>query len=104
MNGAKVGAIILGTLTFLATAGGLSWFIGTLAFAPKAVAGELQTLKAIVEMQAESAEKRSKSIDRLTDSVSELVKKMGAREAVEADREMRRRRPERYPRERNEDW
>lgn len=77
MNGSGRLVAIVGIIIIsLSTAGGLSWFIGTLAFAPLAVAGELQTLKAIVEMQADSAEKRSKSIDRLTDSVNELTTQM----------------------------
>lgn len=87
----KTMQIVLGTLVALTTAGGLSWLIGILAFAPIAVAGDLKTLKAIVEMQvemqAERADEQSRSIDRLTGNVNELVKKMSAREAVEADRE-----------------
>lgn len=107
MNSLGKLVVIIGiALTSLSMAGGLSWFIGTLAFAPKAVAGELETLKAIVrmqvEMQAERADEQSRSIDRLTDNVNKLIKKMGAREAVEADREKRLRRPARYPRERFE--
>ncbi len=104
MNGVgKIVAIILGAVSIIATIFGLLWFIGTLAFAPIALAGELEKLKTIVEIQAETADKRAEATDRLTESVSDLVKKMSAREAVEADREKMRRRPARFPRE-GKEW
>ncbi len=97
MNGTgKVLAIIAGGLGSLSMAGGLSYFIGTLAFAPIAVAGEVSRLEKMVEKLVDASVDTNEAVRQLA---TEMKLKRVEERVRKEEREEIRRRAFRNPRE-----
>ena len=100
MNGAgKLVGIIAAILGSLSMAGGLSYFIGTLAFAPIAVAGDVTRLEKMVEKLVGSSVDTNEAIRQLA---TEMKLKRVEERVRREERERNIRRAFRNPRERIE--